>query len=107
MRTAHRPVVCAALLAIGPAAVGAQETPSDTLLTVQHYLEFEQVSDPQLSPDGSTIVFTRRWVNKLEDRFDAALWIMNAWFAAAVPGGGQQPALVTGRDAHRLHRTRG
>lgn len=78
MRTAHRPVVCAALLAIGHAGIGAQETPSDTLLTVQHYLEFEQVSDPQLSPDGSTIVFTRRWVNKLEDRFDAALWIMDA-----------------------------
>lgn len=78
MRTTLRLAICAALLTIGPAAIDAQETPSDTLLTVQHYLDFEQVADPQLSPDGSTIVFTRRWVNKLEDRFDAALWIMDA-----------------------------
>ena len=28
--------------------------------------------------DGTQIVYTRRYVNKLEDRFDGALWIMNA-----------------------------
>ncbi len=59
-----------------PAA--AQETASDTLLTVQHYLDWEQVADPQISPDGSQIVYTRRWVNKLEDRWESSLWIMNA-----------------------------
>ena len=42
----------------------AQETPSDTLLTVGHYFDLEAVSDPQISPDGSQIVYTRRWVNK-------------------------------------------
>ena len=61
-----------------PAALAAQETASDTLLTVNHYLDWEQVSDPQISPDGSQILYTRRWVNKVEDRWDAALWIMNA-----------------------------
>jgi dipeptidyl aminopeptidase/acylaminoacyl peptidase len=45
---------------------------------VNHYLDWEQVSDPQISPDGSQILYTRRWVNKVEDRWDAALWIMNA-----------------------------
>jgi hypothetical protein len=29
-----------------PTAIGAQETASDTLLTVDHYLDWEQVSDP-------------------------------------------------------------
>src|SRR6266536_6272501 len=70
------PVVAALLLA--PVLVRAQETASDTLLTVNHYLDWEQVSEPQVSPDGSQIVYTRRWVNKIEDRWDAGLWIMNA-----------------------------
>jgi dipeptidyl aminopeptidase/acylaminoacyl peptidase len=70
------PVAAALLLA--PVLVGAQETASDTLLTVNHYLDWEQVSEPQVSPDGSQIVYTRRWVNKVEDRWDSALWIMNA-----------------------------
>ncbi len=81
----HRPaclaffaLACAAALA-GPAArVAAQEKPSDTLFTVGHYLDLEAVADPQISPDGSQIIYTRRWVNKLEDRFETALWIMNA-----------------------------
>ena len=46
--------------------------------TVEKYLDYEQVADPQISPDGSQIVYTRRFVNKMEDRWDATLWIMNA-----------------------------
>ena len=57
---------------------GAQEKRSDTLLTVDHYLDFEQVGDPQISPDGKQIVYARRYVNKIDDRWDSALWIMNA-----------------------------
>src|SRR5215207_2506893 len=56
----------------------AQERRVDSLLTVDKYLDFEQVAEPRVSPDGSQIVYTRRWVNKLEDRFESALWIMNA-----------------------------
>ncbi|HEV2671796.1 MAG TPA: S9 family peptidase [Gemmatimonadales bacterium] len=59
-------------------AVVAQETASDTLLTVNHYLDWEQVADPQVSPNGAQIVYTRRWVNKIEDRWDSGLWIVNA-----------------------------
>jgi dipeptidyl aminopeptidase/acylaminoacyl peptidase len=72
-----RSVFLAALLVV-PSAVASQETASDTLLTVNHYLDWEQVADPQISPDGSQIVYTRRWVNKIEDRWDSGLWIMNA-----------------------------
>ena len=50
----------------------------DTLFTVEKYLDYEQVADPQISPDGSQIIYTRRHVNKMEDRWDANLWIMNA-----------------------------
>ncbi len=72
-----RSVFLAALLFV-PSVVRSQETASDTLLTVSHYLDWEQVAEPQISPDGSRIVYTRRWVNKIDDRWDAGLWIMNA-----------------------------
>src|SRR5437016_3681590 len=80
------------LLAPAPVAVAAQETASDTLLTVEHYLDWEQASDPQISPDGAQIIYTRRWVNKLEDKWESALWIMNA-------DGSHQRFLVKGSGA--------
>src|SRR5216117_307341 len=72
------PVLIFAVLLAPITTLRAQETASDTLLTVNHYLDWEQVADPQVSPDGSQILYTRRWVNKIEDRWDAGLWIMNA-----------------------------
>src|SRR5712692_2255048 len=71
------PVLLAIAVAV-PAAARAQETASDTLLPVEHYLDWEQVADPQLSPDGMQVVYTRRYVNKIEDKWESALWIMSA-----------------------------
>src|SRR5437870_981412 len=73
-------------------AAPAQETASDTLLTVDHYLDWEQVADPQISPDGAQIVYTRRWVNKVDDKWDSALWIMSV-------DGSHHRFLVKGSDA--------
>ena len=87
-----RSVILAALLVV-PSVVSSQETASDTLLTVNHYLDWEQVADPQVSPNGAQIVYTRRWVNKLEDRWDSGLWIMNA-------DGSRNRFLVKGSNAH-------
>ena len=55
-----------------------QETHSATRLTNDHYFDFERVSNAQISPDGSRIVYTRQQANKIEDRWDSSLWIMNA-----------------------------
>ena len=44
---------------------------SPTLLTTEHYLNWERVSDAQISPDGSRIVYTRQAVNQLEDKWDS------------------------------------
>lgn len=66
----------AASAALGPAH--AQETPADDMLTVGHYLDMERVSDPQVSPDGSQVVYTRSWVDKMGDRFQSAVWIMDS-----------------------------
>jgi len=65
-----------ASLAAG-AALRAQEKRSDTLLTTEHYLDWERVSDAQIAPDGSRIVYTRQHVNKMEDKWDSELWILN------------------------------
>jgi dipeptidyl aminopeptidase/acylaminoacyl peptidase len=65
-------------LSFAATALPAQEKPSDTLLTVNHYLDFETVADARISPDGTRIIYTRRFVNKQKDAFESALWIMNA-----------------------------
>ncbi len=68
----------AAILAAAIAPLTAQETKSSTRLTTEHYFELERISNAQISPDGARIVYTRQQVNKLEDKFDSSLWIMNA-----------------------------
>jgi dipeptidyl aminopeptidase/acylaminoacyl peptidase len=93
MKTAVRFIVAAVAAAtIAGAALHAQEKPSSTLLTTEHYLDWERVSDAQISPDGSRIVYTRQAVNKLEDKFESALWILNA-------DGTQHRFLVKGSNA--------
>ncbi|MBK8248523.1 MAG: S9 family peptidase [Gemmatimonadetes bacterium] len=76
MRFRPRLIVAAILGAAAPLA--AQEKASDTLLTVNHYLDFESVSDARVSPDGSRLIYTRRFVDKQKDAFESAMWIMNA-----------------------------
>jgi dipeptidyl aminopeptidase/acylaminoacyl peptidase len=56
------------------------------------YLDLVNVSDPEISPDGRQIIFTRRWVDKMNDRFESALYIMNS-------DGGRQRFLVKGSGA--------
>ena len=68
----------AILVAAGAIALPAQETRSSNRLTTEHYLDWERVSDAQISPDGGRIIYSRQYVNKLEDKWESALWIMNA-----------------------------
>ncbi|MEA1886578.1 MAG: S9 family peptidase [Bacteroidota bacterium] len=47
-------------------------------LEIGDYFDMESVSSPEISPDGSQIVYGRRWINKYEDRSQTDLWIMDA-----------------------------
>src|SRR5579863_8441705 len=76
-------------LASFPAA--SQETPNPNRLTTDHYFDLERISNPQISPDGARIVYTRQQANKVEDRWESALWIMNA-------DGGQNRFLAKGSN---------
>ena len=70
-----KPFLC--LLAVSFAtALFAQ--PKTDRLTPELYFEMETVSDPQISPDGSQIIYTRQWVDKLNDKRESSLWIMSA-----------------------------
>jgi dipeptidyl aminopeptidase/acylaminoacyl peptidase len=59
-------------------ALHAQETRSSTLLTTEHYLDWERVRDAQISPDGSRIVYTREHVNKIEDKWESETWMLKS-----------------------------
>jgi len=47
-------------------------------LTLDLLLDWESVAAPQISPDGSQIVYTRRWTDKVNDKFESDVWIMNS-----------------------------
>lgn len=47
-------------------------------LSVEDYLDFEQVSDARISPSGRQIIYTRRWIDQKTDNWKSALWIMDA-----------------------------
>ena len=46
-------------------------------LSLEHYLDMESVSGPQISPNGSQIVYSRSWIDRNKDRRASSLWIMN------------------------------
>src|SRR5919198_1085053 len=81
-----------AIAAIGGIAIHGQETRSSTLLTTEHYLDWERVSDAQIAPDASRIVYTRQHVNKLEDKWESEIWLISA-------DGSQNRFLVKGESA--------
>ncbi len=66
-----------AALAVAPTTSAAQAA-SVRPLSLDHYLDMETVSSPQISPDGATIVYTRGWIDKINDRRESSLWIMSA-----------------------------
>ncbi len=47
------------------------------LLNKETYLEMESIRSPRISPDGSQILFTRSWVDKMEDRTRSNIWIVD------------------------------
>ena len=67
------------LIAATLPSLASSQTAADTkTLTLEMYLELESVSNPQISPDGARIVYTRGWVDKMNDRRESSIWIMNA-----------------------------
>jgi len=47
------------------------------LLNKETYMEMESVRSPNISPDGKNILFSRGWVDKMNDRSRSNLWIVD------------------------------
>jgi dipeptidyl aminopeptidase/acylaminoacyl peptidase len=75
---------------VAAAPLFAQPRPTNRV-ALEQYLDWEEVQNPQPSPDGSKIVFGRRWVDKMNDKWETSIWMMNA-------DGSQPRALVQGSD---------
>jgi len=67
---------CVPLVAQDPTAPAASSR--STKLDLELLLEWENVSNPRLSPDGSQIVYTRQWTDQIEDRQRSELWLMQS-----------------------------
>jgi dipeptidyl aminopeptidase/acylaminoacyl peptidase len=79
-RAAAAALTVAALAApLAPAApAAAQPAPPENAFSVARILDYQTAADARLSPDGSQVVYTRRWVDRQNDRWETALWVMNA-----------------------------
>jgi len=72
------PFLASAQQATRAAQQGTERAPrSPASLRLEQYLDWEDVQDPQLSPDGKQIIYGRRWVDKINDQWKTSLWIMN------------------------------
>lgn len=74
LHAAFRAVLVVAIVSGGLALAADQPGP----LTVADNLDFERVADPQVSPDGSRVIYTRSWVDRMEDRWRSETWIVHA-----------------------------
>jgi dipeptidyl aminopeptidase/acylaminoacyl peptidase len=75
-------LMAAALLLGGLPLAGSAQAQDDSDgpegLTVEHYLDWERVSNPQISPDGSTVVYSRSRVDVKKDTWKSEIWVMDA-----------------------------
>ena len=79
-----------AALAFG--AVAEAQAQSERL-ELEQYLDIETVANAEISPDGTSIIYTRSYIDKVNDKFVPGLWIMNA-------DGSRNRQLVDGANVH-------
>ncbi|MGD8537631.1 MAG: S9 family peptidase [Candidatus Aminicenantes bacterium] len=68
--------LCVVLCCMGTGTVFGGEK-NYKLLNKETYLEMESIRSSRISPDGSQILFTRGWVDKMGDRTRSNIWIVD------------------------------
>ena len=89
-----RTVTLTALAAVFTAQTVFAETgkPESKRFTADRVFDIEYAADPQISPDGKTIVYVRHSMDRLTDRDVGQLWTINV-------ASGEHRPLVTGASA--------
>ena len=80
------------LLAANAPLRAQQSVPQKDRLTIADYFDWEDVGSPSLSPDGKQIIYTRTWIDRLNDKRESSVWIMSS-------DGSRNRFLVKGADA--------
>src|ERR1044072_7556702 len=70
----HLRTIVFAVAAFGPSLV-AQAQSGKRGITAEDYLQFELVSDPRVSPDGSQVVYVVSRVDRAQNRRIPSVWI--------------------------------
>lgn len=92
MRAPRGRITVAVTLAVLLAASLSAAPPERKPLALESYLDWESTGDPRISPDGSRVVYTRRWVNQMNDGWDSSLWLVDV-------GSGRNRFLANGSGA--------
>jgi dipeptidyl aminopeptidase/acylaminoacyl peptidase len=71
--------VLASLLVLG----GRSTAQEKRLITENDIMKFVWIADPQISPDGLQVAFTRVTVNEAKDEYETSLWLVPASGAEA------------------------
>ena len=67
-----------ALLSPAFAHEKSENAHTENVIQLADYLDFEAVSNPQISPNGEEVIYSRRRIDKMNDKSVSTLWIMNA-----------------------------
>lgn len=80
-------------LIASPAFADGHGDHSDRKFTAERVFDIEYASDPQISPDGETIVYVRRSMDKLKDQDRGDIWTID------VSSGAHRPLITGGSSA--------
>ena len=80
-------------LITGPAIADDHGEDTSRKFTAERVFDIEYASDPQVSPDGRTIVYVRRSMDKLKDQNRGDLWTID------VSSGDHRPLITGGASA--------
>lgn len=93
----RRKIAIGAILATGlistPAFADGHEHDTNRKFTAERVFDIEYAADPQISPDGETVVYVRRSMDKLKDQDRGDLWTID------VKSGAHRPLITGGASA--------
>lgn len=86
-------VILATGLTASPALADGHEDDTSRKFTAERVFDIEYAADPQISPDGETVVYVRRSMDKLKDQDRGDIWTID------VKSGDHRPLITGGSSA--------